>query len=325
MVENYTLAKKIVSKKYNKDYPYYSMMVLSVCALLTKYSNYKEIVDKVFQETIMYIENDKVSDIIKKYQIEDAPEEDEEENDDEYNIITGISYPRDGYGIDDNGNLIHCQTSPYLICTTHHKNPVILLNSFVHEMSHLIKSFLDVRRRETKDLIYCNRSGLAYSQLKYDRKTDCLTQTDYYSILEEVINTVQTTEMMEMIKSLDGIIPDKEIQDYLDSLDKDSLTDDIGYNVPLETFKQLWKSDSFKELIEENIVEGNTDIVEEEFNSIVGENALDNLSDILEDLFYIVDLTETEEAEEELLIELRKKAEKIINKYIQSIKRYNKK
>ena len=143
MLENYVLARKLVTDKYGAKCDNYCILVLGLFALLCKYENNKDIVIDVFNKTQIIIENDTLRNISKKHDIimlDFDEEEDELEN--SACISTGISSNGETFDIVDN-KVFAEKTDPYIICSLFNICIEQVLNTFIHEMNHLIKSQID--------------------------------------------------------------------------------------------------------------------------------------------------------------------------------------
>ena len=153
-------------------------------------------------------------------------------------------------------------------------------------MNHLIKSYKNSYELIKSDnyIGYYIRNGINYCYCYYYPNDDKLITTDYYSILDEDINTIQTTEVMEEIIALDEIVPDKEMQAYINLLDKDFFHTDFGYDATAYLVRPLWDNSSFKELVENNIIEGNIEEIINSFDSVLGEDSFLDLADSLDDI-----------------------------------------
>lgn len=282
MINNYLKAISIVNKKYKQEDNYYPLFVLGLYSLLNKYPNYHNIIEDIFINTNIYLENSPIKDILIKHNLEEIDSFSKENFNNE---TSGMSSQGHNFYLDENNKVCTGISNPFIVCNTDCNN-TILLNIFIHEMNHLIKGYKNgyVIYQDDEEIHYTIRNGLNIYEYNYVYEEDTLYETDYYDTLDEVINTLQTTEMLEDILFLDGIIDNSTIQNFIDSIDKEQVKHDFGYENVTKLFKPLWQNTYFKELIENNIVEGNISIIENEFNSIMGKDTLLNLADILDDL-----------------------------------------
>ncbi len=276
-MDNYLLAKKIVEEKYSKNYKHYPLLVLSVYGLLSKFD--KNIVRDVFKKTTVYIEKGPISEIIKRHKLMNLNYDDSYDDTE----IHGISNQGYNYIYDEDGKIIEDEKKPFIICARR-RNITKLLIIFTHEMAHLIKNYINDKTTREDDtyITIITRSGVNYYTCKYNKKTTDLESFSNNEILDENINTIQTTEMMEEIKALDGIVPDEEIIRLLCRLDKDFMSEDYGYDETTKYVRILWNNKHFKEIIEKNIVEGNVKEIIRDFDNILGKGSFKKLSKLLD-------------------------------------------
>ena len=277
MEKEYILAKKIVSSKYSEDYEFYPLFVVSLTTLLYKYKDYQYIVERIFLDSDIFIEDNNIFDTLLKNGIGT----DSNVVNDEYNNVRGISsigysfeYYQDFHFTRECGN-------SFIACNSN-CDPIELLNTFIHEFNHLIKGYIN--NYYEQEYCYSIRSGLNYYKWLYDKETDIIYEYNYFSIIDEVINTIQTTGLMKNIKLLQ--IPDSDycIKKYLGDIDKRFLECDRGYNLAVKAFRKIWDNDTFRSLIEDNIVEGNIEEIVTSFDNMLGEDSFNNFADLLDDL-----------------------------------------
>ena len=283
MEENYILACKTVLNKFSKDNEYYSLFVLSLYGLFSKYPNYKDIIIDIFNNVDIYINNKTVDKIIKKNKLNSSFTGDNRKN---RNFTSAISSNKYSFYIEDGKRIGVEEDNAYIVCSTKLCNPTELLNVFIHEMNHLIKSYKNFYKLiSTEDYFgYCSRNGISTCYYYYYPLEDKLVEIEYYNILDENINTIQTTEIMEEIIALDGIVPDKKIQSFIDSLDKDLFSTDFGYDATTYLVRPLWDNSNFKNLVESNIVEGNIEEIINSFDNVLGNDSFLDLADSLDDI-----------------------------------------
>ncbi len=83
-------------------------------------------------------------------------------------------------------------------------NLVDLIDNIVHEFNHAVNSYVN-EVKETKNYIYL-RTGLTYRI--YQKSTLSFIKKDTSYMLEEIINTKQTEEIINIMKSFDQSNPD---------------------------------------------------------------------------------------------------------------------
>ena len=275
MEESYVYALKLVSSRFDSSYEYFDILVLSLSTILYKYKDNAFLVEKIFNDVEIHISNDSIRNILKTKEIDIISfDEEEDEIDKSNNTTYGISSLGYTFRLED-GEFVKYKEKPFIICNSERSN-TDLLNIFIHEFNHLVKSTLN--SLEVGHLEYCIRSGISYYRCKYKDKNDTLYEYNYYDALDEVINVIETTEMMENLLLL-PIIDDYDI-------DKDDLSKDVGYDVCVELIRPLWSNPTFRSLIEDNIIDGNTENIIREFDKVLGEGSFDKFTDYLDDLDY---------------------------------------
>lgn len=275
MEEHYLYAKQILHHKYH-DSPFYPMFVVSMFALLEKYPDYLNLITYLFLSTKIYIEDDSVGAILERYEINYVTFD--EDNKNRYETL-GISIPQDVVNIV-NKKLVRETKSPVIVCSSYHVSPTVLLNTFIHEMNHLVKGSLHAfsMRHVDNTTICSSRIGINTRYYQHQQGEDDFLITNEFEILDEVINTLQTTELMHSVFQLDGMIPDYSIQNYLNRLNQWEGLKDQGYEDVTKLLKPLWDNPTFRKMIEDVLVEGNISSMIQEYNSIMGDGSFEELA-----------------------------------------------
>ena len=293
MVEAYFLAKKIVEDRFGVNYLYYPMMVIALSILLFKYYDYSAFIATLFYYIDFYIEDSSIVDIMKRNNINYPISFKEEDVNNNLYEINGVSFDGNFFSFDDNMFVKYERSKPFLICDSEKCSPSQLLNVFIHEMNHLIKGFINNQEfhnySNTRE--YSIRNGVSLYHCKYDVSSDTLFEYQYFDILDEVINTIQTTDMIQDIFQLKEIISDRKISEYLNTLSPDELKSDFGYNSCVKLFRPLWENDSFRNMIEKELLEGDLSNLTYEFDSIMGHGSFMDMADTLDDIEYIDSLS----------------------------------
>ena len=273
MEESYVLALKLVSSRYDRSYEYFNILTLALSTLLYKYKDKRYLVEDIFKDVDIYIEKDSIEDILKSKNIEIVSSVEGNEE-----VSCGISTLGYTYTFEDNKFVKHKDNS-FIICS-YNADIIDLLNTFIHEYNHLVKSCLN----ETKinELEYTIRSGIGYYRCRYNPKSDILYEEHYYETFDEVINVIETTEMMEN----SGLLPIDDL-----GIDRNNLSEDISYELCVSLIRPLWSNPTFKSLIEDNIIDGEIDTIVKSFNDVLGEYAFEKLAEYLDDLQYMEDNT----------------------------------
>lgn len=256
MKDRLLLAEQIVSSRFKKDNIYYGMYVLSCYGLLTKYEDYSDIIKKLFETCEFYITNKQLKEL--NYDIYEF-----DVNDDNGEILGFSDIGKDCY-IDNDELIIYNYTNPKFFCST--KNgPNETINTVIHELSHLIKSSIKTFYKENNSII--QRCGLYKIE-----ETEENYIFSFNSSLDEVINVLQVSDILKEIKKLSIDNLNEETKKFFNKLDLEDLEKLIGYETGVMLIEPLWKNNSFKNLIEDNIVIGNIDKIEDEFNKTIGIN-----------------------------------------------------
>lgn len=320
MEENYILAKNIAKIKVGEENLFYPLFVLCIYGLLCKFPKYKKIVEDVFLDTVILIGDKTVNQMMRDegldpseffgLELGDVLPNDKEKT----NFSRGISISGNNYVLNYEKEFVNKKKDSYIFCTKNGSDEANLMLTLIHEASHLIKGKInDTYKTYGDDFIgYVIRSGLSIYEFCYYPDTDTYSEGESYGIFDEAINCLQTTDAAREILAIDGIIPDKRVQDFLDIVDKDELSKDMGYEAVTNILEPLWKNDSFKKIIEDNIVDGEIDKIIEEFDNIVGAESFDDLDDLL----LIIDKLDEEKKNESIKMQnAKEKVLKITEKF----------
>ena len=279
MEEAYLKAKELVTNKYGRDYKYFALITLSLCAILYKYKEHQDEIADLFNRTDIYLDNDSVLNIIRKNKIKHFNyTEDEDKKYYNNNYISTGAMSDSGYSccIED-GKTSIISNNPIIIMDLR-DNKTVILNNFIHELNHLVKNIVDGCTLLDSELGIEIRSGINFYQWFYRPDEDIKYEIDCFCALDEVINVFQTTEMVESLLMLDGIIPDEDIQEHFDELDKDLMHDDVGYEGVTRLVRPLWENPEFHDLIDNNIYSGNLFEIIDGFDRIMGDNTFDRFA-----------------------------------------------
>lgn len=151
------------------------------------------------------------------------------------------------------------------------------LEEAIHEINHQVNSIKGNVVR--KDGLLFSRSGLSYSSLTGD------TIINEAKILEESINVLQTSEIMQHILAFcDYNIDDPEIRYLVDRLKgaKREGRLDKGYNIVVPIIKPLYQVPQFNLVLKKRRVSGEIKIIREEFDSKTTEGSFLQLADIFD-------------------------------------------
>ena len=287
MEEKYLLAVNLVSNVIDKKHPMYPFFVCAFYGLFCKYKEHEDLIISLLSRTDIIFDNGPIDKILEKHGIEQDfvdPVHDENNS----SISThGVSNQGHSFVCDDNGKISYLKNEPFVICSTSNTNMGRLLNTFCHEMGHLIKgeenSYYSYQDNDAE--VHVIRTGLAHHAYSFFNGNTELSYSVIYSTLDEAVNCIQTTDVMREIISLKEFVNDEVITSFIDSLDHDDLLKDHGYEDICLLVRKLWEHDSFKKMIEENIVLGDIDSIIDEYDGLMGEGSFDEMSGRLDQIY----------------------------------------
>ena len=321
MEENYLLAKRLVKQKFPEGSGIDGFFILGLYGLLSVYKDYQDIVEKVFLDTDILFESGTIKQILDRHDIELADFKYDERSESEHSSTYAVSNLGTFVYLED-GKLKIEKGTPFIAASIDHVGITKLLNSFIHEMGHIIKGYVKgYAKREKNNKVYAFvRTGLHIDGISFNKNDNSYYDYKVGEIIDEVINTVQTTDALQEIKALDGWIPDKEVQETYNMLNKQLLDEDYGYGKSVKAFRPLWECKSFKRLIDENIIPGSISNIRKYFDRRTYKGAFSQLCELLDDI------DEVECDGGDFIIELvtNLKIKHIINKYKRN-KSYQKK
>ena len=273
-------AETIVAKRFDKSDENYGLLVTGCFALLSKFGeDYFPIVEKVMLETDFYIGKKPLSELLEEGGISPEDAFRGEEFYDTEMTVTAISSPGVYLYIDENGKIVYEKEKPAVYCTTVGEDANAILNAFVHETAHLIKSTINV--------VYCDtpkqfliRGGLNIFGYSFEKNSPF--EPNDNSMFDEVINVLQTSDMMKTVKELDVDAMSEEVYKFYRELDLDRIDLLYGYNELANFVLPLWGNDHFRSSIESNIVIGRIDRIKNDFDSIMGPNSFHYYSTYLD-------------------------------------------
>lgn len=313
MEEAYIVAKKLVTEKYGRNYKYFSLVTLALSAIIYKYMDHIDDIVNLFNKTVLYLDKDSLNNIVKKNKINNIDYSDEEEKLNNNNYVSSQAFSYSGYsGMISNNEFQPIIENPIIIADTR-GNKTLILNNLIHEFNHLVKNIVNgYEILENDEVGFAVRSGIDIFKWIFDFDTYTTYEITCFSLLDETINVFETTEMTESLLMLDGIIPDEDVKYHFDSLDKELMQEDIGYELLAEELRPLWNNEEFRNLIEDNIYEGNIDNIISKFEDIMGVGSFERFTDLLDDY------------DEEIMNNgFSKKRKKIKEKIKTMVKRYN--
>lgn len=283
MNDDYILAKEIVNERFDIEERQYPLFFLCVYGLLRKFKKYKNLVKEVFLETTILIGNKSIGEILLENGMNPEDffgfDEDEENN----NITQGVSTAGNNFVLIDGEQFVNEKIDPLIVCSTINADNTILLMTLIHEFAHLIKGKINTTYLTYDDdyFGYLIRTGLSIYEFRYYPTTNTYSEEVSYSIFDEVINCLQTTDICQEILELEGISTEENIQSFFRTINKNNFISDMSYESATTSLHSLWENTTFRNLIENNILEGNIETIIESFDKILGESSFDLLDDLL--------------------------------------------
>lgn len=281
ILDRLKLAENIIEKNFSKDDKNYGLLVCGCFCLLGKFGDeFLSLVENVFNNTTIIIEEGNIIKLAEEHGLDqfsfsDIPEE-------ETKFIDGLSYSGIHYYFKPDGKVIDDFTNPIVIIpNNNNKNNNQLLNTFIHEISHLIKSQVDASYNQEYNY-YSIRCGISLYEVNFNNRN--MIDNCTFNALDEIINVFQTTDMMLDLELLKDIKCDNKIRNFLNTINFMELDDFLGYEGLIEPFVDLWINDEFRNIIEYDIVVGNLDNIVNNFNNIMGRNCFLYFSMLCDDL-----------------------------------------
>ena len=167
----------------------------------------------------------------------------------------------------------------YIVINGLKKNEYIdLIDSVVHEFNHAVNSMIN-------EIVITNseiklRTGLSY--LIYSEKNS--KKTDSY-LLEEIINTKQSEEIISIIYNFKYNGNDEEIRNLLDTIIREKKHEKYissAYSIFMQCCNKLLENKTFMKTVEIYRLNGDVNYIEKWFDDISGESGqLNNLISLL--------------------------------------------
>lgn len=289
MVEYYYLAEKTVSKKVKKDHPMYPFMVCALYGLLSKYEGYEGIIIPLFGKTDIIFEKGNVKDILEKYNLGEDLVDFVHDDGSTHASTRGVSNQGHVFITDETGEVHYRKDRPFVACSISNTNMSMLLNTFCHEMGHLIKGEVNgfYHEKDKDNDVYVIRNGISHYVYNYRKNYTELEFAQSFAILDEAINCIHTTEVMNEIIGLKDIVVDERILTFLEGLDEEYLKEDHGYEDICMLVRFFYEHPTYRNSIEDNIVVGNIDNIVDDFDSIMGKGSFENVSMIIDKLYHL--------------------------------------
>lgn len=241
LVEKYYPFITDLSNKYQYNSNITHLLYLIIPAFISKYSLSKEkLILSTFKQTKIII-SPNISKTIQAY----------------YTSIPSYQ----------NNNII---TTKYIVIQNYEKISLIqLLDNLVHEFNHAINSY----NQETtiKENILYLRTGLTYATYSLPSLSPLKKESTY--ILEEILNTNQTEEIINIIKSYHDP-SNQELNNTIYSINSETSTNYTSKSYYLENtiLKELLKNKTFISTLNNLRISGNIQDIEYWFDNITNIN-----------------------------------------------------
>lgn len=283
-MNKYKTAEEIIAKKFDKSDENYALYYLCCYGLLDKFGHrYLSLIEELFTTCEFYIGNKPLEQLM------------EEAN------CSSETITHDMIASCSNGIIVNLDKTinklqitkqkPKIFYSKTNDNANIDLISITHESTHILKglknylSFLP----DTSGVFI--RNGF-FVEFKQTDGNDIFTR-QFHSIFDEMINVFQTADMMSAVKNIDRSKLDSSVLPFFDKLDLKYLDEPYGYNAFTDIINPLWDNKRFKNIIEENIIEGNL----KDIKDALGNSFIEDISSTL-DFIATTDISKKEIDEE---------------------------
>ena len=239
-----------ICTKYNYDSNITHLLHIIIPAFIIKYGVQKEkLILNTFKD-IKIISSDKENDIVKAY------------------------YSSTPIIIDN-----EVKTKKYMVIQNYNKISLIdLLDNLVHEFNHAINSYIN-EIYISKKYVYL-RTGLTYRIYKKEDLTFVKKDSSY--ILEEIINTKQTNDIINIIKEFDS--NDNTI--YAINSETSSTYNSNSYYLQSYVCKEILENKTFISTLENLRINGEVYDIRKWFDDIIGkEGSYKELINNLEEVY----------------------------------------
>lgn len=235
LIERYFQVANEISKKYQYDNNITHLLYLIIPAFITKYSLGKEtIILNTIKQTEILISS-KRSETIQAY-------------------YTSIPHYQNN----------EITTSKYIIIQNYEKISLVqLLDNLVHELNHAINSYnQEIKRKD--DILYL-RTGLTHVSYTLPNLEPLEKESSY--ILEEILNTNQTEEIINLIKNYhDHSYPELNNTIYAINNETSASYNSKSYAIETLVFKPILENKTFLSTLNNLRLSGDVEDIESWFD-----------------------------------------------------------
>ena len=165
----------------------------------------------------------------------------------------------------------------------------LILDNFIHEFNHAVNS-VNNEIILSKDIIKV-RTGI--TTLNYNRDDMTFIGKSDETVLEELLNTAQTEEIINIIKSFNKFnIDNSELSNALFSIKQELGTKDYvssAYNYQKKICEELINNKTFTPTVNNLRFKGLIEDIPELFDNIIGEKgSFEKLNTILTDMYHMI-------------------------------------
>lgn len=245
-----------ICNQYHYDSNIRHILYIMIPAFVIKYGVNKEKLIKTIFEEIQIISSEKENKIVKAYY---------------------SSVPR---FLDK-----EYKTRKYMVIQNYHDISLVdLLDNLVHEFNHALNSMVNEIRVGNK-YIYL-RTGLTYRI--YDKKTLSFLKKHSSYILEEIINTKQTSDIINIIKSFTPTDSEMSNTIYAINSETSNQYQSSAYYLQSYVCKEILENRTFISTLENLRINGEVYDIDRWFDDITGEKeSYKKLNELLEEVYQL--------------------------------------
>ncbi len=204
------------------------------------------------------------------------------------------------------------KTSKRMVIQNYHKNSLVeLIDNLTHEFNHAINSYINEIKIGKKYLYL--RTGLTYRIYDKDNLSFLKKSSSY--MLEEIINTKQTEDIINRMKNMK--LEDSTLQNMIDALNSETNSNynSNSYYLQSAICKQIMENRTFISTLEKLRINGDIYEIEKWFDDIVGEEKqYKRFLSLLNDIYELeIEYTKTRFFKTRILNKIKGKGREITN------------